>query len=163
MVPITCQTVHLPQKLNSNNTRDILKAFDCLFFISAIFFSAGIVPTPAVLPEYPVTWRPYASHVTRSSVLCSNPAKLAACAMQFRDYPDLFNFKPRIEAPTLPESGSSIQYWENCAGQVRGYTALVSSIIVKLLKMRQIFRDKVCTNSSSPHCGVINCGCRITY
>jgi len=123
-----------------------LEALECISFITSIFFSVGYVQTPPSPPESPVSWVPYtippsdlASKVERTSV-----PELAHRAMRFRQHQALFNFFPSISDPDAKASGSSVNYWTNCAGLGgRGLTSHLSSLVLKLVSCRGLHDEQV--------------------
>ena len=123
-----------------------LEALDCISFITSIFFSVGYVQTPPSPPESPVHWIPYTippselgSKVERTSV-----PELAHRAMRFREHQSLFNFFPSISDPDAKASGSSLNYWTNCAGLGgRGLNSHLSSLVLKLVSCRDLYDEQV--------------------
>jgi hypothetical protein len=144
------------EPINSQNVRDThtarlslrhgLEAFDCVSFITSIFFSVGYVQTPPSLPESPMSWVPYtilpsslASKVERASV-----PELAHRAMRFREHQALFNFLPSVSDPDAKAPGSSVNYWTSCAGLGgRGITSHLSSLVLKLISCRALYKEQV--------------------
>jgi hypothetical protein len=144
------------EPINSENVRDAhtarlslrhgLEAFDCVSFITSIFFSVGYVQTPPSPPESPMSWVPYtilpsslASKVERTSV-----PELAHRAMRFRQHQGLFNFLPSVSDPDTKAPGSSVNYWTSCAGLGgRGITSHLSSLVLKLVSCRALHEDQV--------------------
>jgi hypothetical protein len=121
-----------------------LEALDCVFLITAIFFSVGYIQTPHSQPESPISWVPYTvppgslpSKLDRTIV-----PELAHRAMRFRDHKGLFNFSPSV---TDPESkGSFVNYWTNCAGLGgRGIVSHLSSLVLKLLRCQKLSEEQV--------------------
>jgi hypothetical protein len=123
-----------------------LEALDCIFFITAIFFSAGHVETPYSPPESPVSWVPY---TVPPRSLQPKPDRtvvsdLAHRAMRFRDYKSLFTFAPSVPDPDARGSTSSVNYWTSCAGLGgKGVTSHLSSLVLKLLRCRQLHEEQV--------------------
>jgi len=131
---------------SSLRSRHALEALDCVFFITAIFFSVGHIGTPHSSPASPVSWVPYT--IPPSSL----PPKLdrvfvpelAHRAMRFRDHKARFNFSPSVSDPDAKASGSPVSYWTNCAGiGGRGITSHLSALVLKLLRCRKLFEDQV--------------------
>jgi len=123
-----------------------LEAFDCVSFITSIFFSVGYVQTPPSPSESPVSWVPYTippsdlpSKLERTLV-----PELAHRAMRFREHQALFNFMPSVSEPDTTASGSSVNYWTNCAGLGgRGITSHLSSLVLKILRCRALSEEQV--------------------
>lgn len=123
-----------------------LEAYDCVSFITSIFFSVGYVQTPPSLSESPVSWVPYTvlpsslpSKLERTSV-----PELAHRAMRFRQHQALFNFFPSVTDPDARTPGSSVHYWTNCAGlSGRGITSHLSSLVLKLVNCRGLYQEQV--------------------
>jgi hypothetical protein len=123
-----------------------LEAFECVSFITSIFFSVGYVQTPPSHPESPVSWVPYtippsdlASKLERTLV-----PELAHRAMRFRQHSTLFNFVPSISDPDTKASGSSVNYWTNCAGfGGRGITSHLSSLVLKIVRCHALYEEQV--------------------
>jgi hypothetical protein len=125
-----------------------LEAFDCVSFITSIFFSVGYVQTPPSPSESPISWVPYTilpsslpSKVERTSV-----PELAHRAMRFRQHQAFFNFVPSVSDPDTKATaaGSSVHYWTNCAGfGGRGITSHLSSLVLKLVNSRGLYEEQV--------------------
>lgn len=145
MEPITSANV-MDAHAARLSLRNGLEAFDCVSFISSIFFSVGYVQTPPSPSESPTSWVPYTilpsdvpSKVERTSV-----PELAHRAMRFRDHQSLFNFLPSISDPDARSPGSSLNYWTSCAGLGgRGITSHLSSLVLKLLSCRALYQEQV--------------------
>ena len=123
-----------------------LEALDCVFFITAIFFSIGHVETPYSPPESPVSWVPYTilpSYLPSKLDRTVLP-ELAHRAMRFRDHKALFNFLPSLSDPNAKALGSSMSYWTNCAGiGGRGITSHLSALVLKLLRCHKLYEAQV--------------------
>ena len=123
-----------------------LEALDCLFFITAIFFSIGHVETSYLAPESPVSWVPYTIPPAYLSPKLDRTVvpELAHQAMRFRDHKALFNFSPSVSDPNTNTSGSPVNYWTHCAGiGGRGITSHLSVLVLKILRCRKLYEDQV--------------------
>ena len=131
---------------SSLRLRHGLEAFDCIFFITAIFFTIAHIRTPYSPSEFPVSWVPYTippsclpSKVDRTSL-----PELAHRALRFRDHKSIFNFSPSVSDPNTKASGSTVSYWTSCAGiGGRGITSHLSALVLKLLRCQQLYEEQV--------------------
>ena len=145
MEPITLLNIEAVDDL-ALRLRHGLEALDCLFFITAIFFSIGHVETPHLAPKSPMSWVPYTILPTYlpSKLDCTVLLELVHQAMQFRDHKVLFTFSPSVSDPDTNALGSPVNYWTNCAGiGGRGITSHLSALVLKLLRCRKLYEDQV--------------------
>lgn len=127
-------------------SRHGLEALECIFFITAIFFSVNSIDTPSSPAESPVSWIPYTVSPSKLPTKVERTAvpELAHRAMRFRDHRNLFNFSPSVSDPDAKVTGSTLNYWTSCAGLGgKGITSHLSSLVLKLVRCHELYEQQV--------------------